>query len=198
MQHDCFVIGSGPSLTGFDFSYLPPATRIGANKGAWIANCDIMVTLDRHFPRKCREQIESFTGEKVFAVSRDDTRYHDDITYVKRERGDGFAPEGALRGYDSGFAALNLAWQRGYKSIGLLGFDFKWAGGRTHFHEGYPDQNKKTASMLERWAKEFDRVGNMVNAVNYVGPHGSNVTAFPTRPLEELYGRSAQSRPTAR
>jgi hypothetical protein len=183
---DCFVIGSGPSLTGFDFSRLPDAPRIGANKGAWIADCDTLVTLDRHFPRKCRAEIEAFQGEKVFAVSRDDTRYIENVTYVKRERGDGFSNAGALRGYDSGFAALNLAWQRGYKRIGLLGFDFKWDGRKTHFHEGYHNQNSKTPQMLERWALAFDRVANLVDAINYVGPQGSNVTAFPTRPLEEL------------
>lgn len=186
---DCFVIGSGPSLTGFDFSCLPTTVpRIGANKGAWIADCQTLVTLDRHFPRKCKAEIEAFKGEKVFAVTHEDNRIHDDVTYVKRERGDGFSNAGALRGYDSGFASLNLVYQRGYKRIGLLGFDFKWVGNQTHFHEGYLNQNRKTASMLERWALAFDRVAHLVDAVNYVGPNGSNVTAFPTRPLEELYG----------
>lgn len=183
---DCFVIGSGPSLTGFDFTKLPPVTRIGANKGAWVADCDVMVTLDRHFPRKCKDEIAAFKGEKVFAVGPDDQRIHGDVTYVRRERGDGFGNAGALRGYDSGFAALNLAWQRGYKCIGLLGFDFKWDGRQSHFHGGYVDQNRKTPMMLERWALAFDRVADKVNAINFVGPKGSNVTAFPTRPLEEL------------
>lgn len=182
---DCFVIGSGPSLTGFDFSRLSAATRIGANKGAWIANCDILVTLDRHFPRKCQAEIEAFQGEKIIA-SLPEERFLEGVTYVKRERGDGFSNAGALRGYDSGFAALNLAWQRGYKSIGLLGFDFKWHGDKSHFHGGYANQNRKTPKMLERWAKAFDRVAHKVNCVNYVGPLGSNVTAFPTRPLEDL------------
>jgi hypothetical protein len=183
---DCFVIGSGPSLTGFDFTKLPPVVRIGANKGAWVANCDVMVTLDRHFPRKCKSEIEAFKGEKVFAVGPDDQRIHEDVTYVRRERGDGFGNVGALRGYDSGFAALNLAYQRGYGTIALLGFDFKWDGRQSHFHGGYVDQNRKTASMLERWALAFDRVADKVSAINFVGPKGSNVTAFLTRPLEEL------------
>ena len=186
---DCFVIGSGPSLTGFDFSVLPKdVPRIGANKGAWIADCQTLVTLDRHFPRKCRSEIEVFDGEIIIATSKDEPRLIEKATYVRRERGDGFSREGALRGYDSGFASLNLAWQRGYKRIGLLGFDFKWDGRKTHFHDGYQDQNRKTPQMLERWALAFDRVAHLVNCVNYVGPNGSNVTAFPTRPLEELYG----------
>jgi hypothetical protein len=184
---DCFVIGSGPSLAGFDFDKLPrDVPRIGANKSGWLAKCQTLVTLDRHFPRKCEKELSLFDGEIVMAVAYDQPRLIKGATYVLRERGDGFGDVGALRGCDSGFAALNLAWQRRYKRIGLLGFDFKWDGAKTHFHEGYVDQNKKTPGMLERWALTFNHVSNLVNAVNYVGPKGSNVTAFPTRPLEDL------------
>lgn len=187
---DCFVIGSGPSLTGFDFSVLPDGVpRIGANKSGWLADCQSLVTLDRHFPRKCKEELEAYQGEIIIAALDEEPRLIENATYVRRERGDGFSNAGALRGYDSGFASLNLAWQRGYKRIGLLGFDFKWQRDKSHFHDGYASQNKKTAQMLERWALAFDRVTHLVNCINFVGPHGSNVTAFPTRPLEELYGQ---------
>lgn len=185
---DCFVIGSGPSLTGFDFSHLPPATRIGANKSAWLAECDILVTIDRYFPKKCRSEIEAFDGEKIIAALPEEM-FMDGVTYVRRERGDGFSNSHfSLRGLNSGFAALNLAYLRGFKNVALLGFDFKWDGSQSHFHDGYVSQNKKTPMMLLRWAQAFDRIANLVNCTNYVGPLGSNVTAFPTRPLEELYG----------
>lgn len=184
---ECFVIGSGPSLLGFDFSCLPTTTpRIGANKSGWIADCQTLVTLDRHFPRKCQRELEAYQGEIVIAAVASEERIIPNATYVNRERGEGFAQPGALKGYDSGFAALNLAYQRGYRNIGLLGFDFKWDGNQSHFHGGYLDQNRKTPMMLERWAKEFDFINHLVNCINYVGPLGSNVTAFPTRPLEEL------------
>lgn len=186
---ECFVIGSGPSLAGFDFSCLPDnVMRIGANKSGWLADCQTLVTLDRHFPRKCERELREYDGEIIIAASPGEARTIPEATYVKRERGDGFSPEGALRGYDSGFASLNLAWQRGHKRIGLLGFDFKWHGTKSHFHDGYVSQNKKTAQMLERWALAFNRVAHIVDCINYVGPLGSNVTAFPTRPLEDLYG----------
>jgi len=186
---DCFVIGSGPSLVGFDFSRLPAEIpRIGANKSGWLADCQTLVTIDRHFPRKCERELKDYDGEIIIAISPGDAQIIPHATYVKRERGDGFSREGALRGYDSGFASLNLAWQRGYKNIALLGFDFKWHRDKSHFHDGYTSQNKKTPQMLPRWALAFNRVAHIVNCVNYIGPKGSNVTAFPTRPLEELYG----------
>jgi hypothetical protein len=187
MTHDCFVIGSGPSLQGFDFDTLPEAFRVGANKSGWLANCDVLVTLDRYFPSRLKDEILKFDGEVVIARRPDEEMVIPDATYVMRERGDGFSEDiGALRGYDSGFASLNYAYLLGYRNIGLLGFDFKWVDNKSHFHDGYRSQNKNTHHMLGRWAKAFDRVADKVCCTNYVGPSGSNVTAFPTRPLEDL------------
>lgn len=191
----CYVIGSGPSLTGFDFDRLPPGYRIGANKSGWLANCDTLVTLDRHFPRKCKRELREYKGEIVIAVSKDH-RYEDchipHATYLNHHRGEFLHTDpGTLNGLDSGFAALNLAFQRGFKEIALLGFDFKWNGDQTHFHDGYATMNRQTPRMLERWARNFDRVvGQLTDAgvcvTNFVGPMGSNVTAFPTRPLDDI------------
>lgn len=187
-NHDCFVIGSGPSLTGFDFDKLPDGVfRIGANKSGWIANCDVLVTLDRYFPTRCQAELQAFQNTIFIARRPEEEKVIERATYVMRERGEGFSDNiDALRGYDSGFASLNLAYLMGFKSIALLGFDFKWVDNQSHFHEGYSIQNKHTHHMLGRWAKAFDKVKHKVNCTNYVGPHGSNVTAFPTRPLEDL------------
>jgi hypothetical protein len=186
------VIGSGPSLTGFDFNQLPAGYRFGANKSGWLADCHVLVTLDRNFPRKCAAELAAYRGEKVIAVGPEDARDDPTVTYVRRERADGFSDDpGALRGLDSGFAALNLAYLRGFKDIALLGFDFMWNEGRSHFHEGYVSQNKHTDRFLGNWAPAFHRVVPQLEAAgcrvtNFVGPRGSRVTAFPTRPLEDL------------
>lgn len=188
----CYVIGSGPSLSGFDFDKLPSGYRIGANKSGWLAKCDTLVSLDRNFPRKCLDDLRAFKGEIVLAA-RPDERTLDFVTYVDRRRGEQLSDDpNALHGYDSGYASLNLAYLRGFKEIALLGFDFKWVGSQTHFHNGYADQNRQTYKYLERWAKAFDSARQQLHAAgvsvtNFVGPHGSNVTAFPTRPLEDLY-----------
>ena len=187
---DAFVIGSGPSLTGFDFARLPPAVRIGANKSAWLAGCDVLVTIDHNFHRNLRAEIKAFPGERIVARAKDELI--PGVTYVKHGRADGFSddPE-TLHGLNSGYAALNLAYQRGYKRIGLLGFDFKWDSGKSHFHEGYAWQNKDTPKYLAKWVVAFDKClpqleAKGVDVVNFVGPRGSGITAFETRPLEAL------------
>lgn len=188
----CYVIGSGPSLTGFDFDRLPDGYRIGANKSGWLANCHTLVTLDRNFPRKCATELANYSGKKVIAVGPDDPKGDPTATYFRRDRGDGLSTDPrALRGLDSGFAALNLAFLWGFKEIALLGFDFMWHEGKSHFHDGYVGQNKQTDRFLKNWSKTFDMAAaqlEVANAsvTNFVGPHGSRVTAFPTRPLEDL------------
>ncbi len=188
----CYVIGSGPSLRDFDFSKLPDGHRFGANKSGWLADCHTLVTLDRNFPKVCAAELASYSGEKVIAVGPDTPAGDPTVTYLRWDRGDGLSDEpGSLRGLNSGFAALNLAYLRGFREIALLGFDFKWDCGKSHFHEGYVDQNKHTDRFLGNWVSAFHRTLPQLEAAgcrvtNFIGPMGSRVTAFPTRPLEDL------------
>lgn len=189
MNHDCFVIGSGPSLEGFDFARLPPAYRIGANKSAWLADCDCLVTIDPKFHREFRDEIMRFQGERF--VARAEGERIDGVAYIEHGRGKGMAGPGMVHGLNSGYAALNVAFHKGFKRVGLLGMDFQWVQGRSHFHDGYAWQNKNTHRFLGRWAVEFrDAFDQLADAgmevVNYVGPSGSGITCFEKRPLTDL------------
>lgn len=187
----CYVIASGPSLVGFDFNALPSGFRIGANKSAWLANCDALVTVDRNFHIKFSEQIAAF-GKNAYVALNEDKNTLPDVnywTYVGGGRGLALTPA-ALSGSDSGFAALNLAIQLGYTDIALLGFDYKWLGGRSHFHDGY-GQRPHVSAQLGRWALAHDRAaaqleGRDIRITNFVGPMGSAVKAYPTAPLGDL------------
>lgn len=187
----CYVIGSGPSLTGFDFDALPSGYRIGANRSGWLAKCDALVTVDRNFHQKEAERLRNFDGE-VHAALTDIGLNLPNATYWHLARnlsGLALSP-GALTGSNSGFAGLNLAVQKGFTDIALLGFDFKWDAGRSHFHEGY-GQRFNVDRQLGRWAQAFDPVPGQLKAMgitvtNFVGPMGSRVKVFPTAPLSDL------------
>ena len=188
----CYVIASGPSLNGFDFDCLPDGYRIGANKSAWLAKCDALVSLDKRFWRGFQDEIVAFKGPKYTTKLVVDGQPDHGAHISKRVRFNGLTETlGELTGTNSGFAAFNVAYLLGYTEIALLGFDFKWSGRDSHFHDGYVWQSRNTHSQLGRWAKEFNHtVGQLraknVNVINFVGPQGSNVTAFPTRPLNDL------------
>jgi hypothetical protein len=191
MSKHCYVIASGPSLIGFDFDRLPEGFRIGANRSAWLANCDAFVTVDRNFHRLEAERIAAF-GANAYVALPDAQLPIPGVSYWNYARcmeGLTFTPN-TLAGSNSGFAAFNLAVQLGYTDIALLGFDFKWDGTRSHFHEGY-GQRRSVDRSLGVWVKAFDNAarqlhGTGITVTNFVGPLGSRVKAFPTAPLEEL------------
>jgi hypothetical protein len=191
MSEHCYVIASGPSLIGFDFDALPDGPRIGANRSAWLANCDMLVTVDKNFHMKERDRIEGFGANAHVAIA-ERTITIPGVTYWYYARalpGMAMTPQ-TLGGSNSGFAGLNLAVQLGYTDIALLGFDFRWDGARSHFHEGY-GQRKSVERNLTVWANAFDEAarqlaGTGVTVTNFVGRLGSRVKAFPTAPLADL------------
>jgi len=184
----CYVIGSGPSLSGFDFSTLPSGYRIGANKSAWLADCDAMVSIDKRFWRGHPDQISSFNGDKYITQETLQDQPDYGAKVMQHDRGDGFSTDqNTLRGSNSGFAALNLAYLLGYREIALLGFDFRWSEGSSHFHDGYAWQNKQADKHLATWCRAFDTIDQSdVSIVNFVGPSGSRINAFRVRPLSDL------------
>lgn len=185
------VIGGGPSLFDFDFDWLSEGYRIGANKAGWLAKCDAMVSLDRNFHNHFARDIVAFPGRKIIATPEGGDL--PGVEYWKRDRRDGLSETaGELRGSNSGYAALNLAYLLRFKEIWLLGFDFTWVNGRSHFHDGYAHQNSRTHTMLAQWVRAFDDAAQQlkdagVTVTNFVGPAGSRVTQFPKRPLNDAY-----------
>ena len=187
----CYVIASGPSLIGFDFSALPSGARIGANRSAWLADCDILVSVDKNFHRKEAERITAFGSRAYIALSEKFETYPDVNywAYAPGLPGIATAPL-TLAGSNSGFAALNLAVQLGYTDIALLGFDYRWVGDRSHFHEGY-GQRRHVERQLMQWAEAHTyaapQIASLgVRVTNFVGPMGSLVKSYPTAPLSDL------------
>jgi len=185
-----YVIGGGPSLKGFDFSKLD-GYKIGANKSAIVAKCDCMVSVDKTYAERSFKDIKEFEGEVILGYGRP-THVKNripNVTYVKWNRARGLSndPE-VINGLNSGYAALNVAYQKGAKNIALLGFDMKM-GDTKHFHEGYSWDSG--SGNYKAWAKLFDDAKTVldrsgVEVINYVGPQGSALYQFPTRPLEEI------------
>lgn len=131
-----YVVGCGPSMSGFDWSLLKGEATIGcnhamfhtamglANDGQWV----------REFGARVPEGVEKFwlrteyewsppAGWNVIAKSRPE-RWTDRLE------------DGLLHGPLTGLTAIHLADVLGASEIRLLGFDMSPVG-RTHYHDEY-------------------------------------------------------------
>lgn len=154
-----FLLGGGPSLSGFDFLALQGRGVVVAINDALLAapwaNCAF--TIDMVWLGQRRVAIVEFVargGEMVAAVP---DRYCDGqpgVTYVERVPGVWLSENGAqiYTGDNSGFAALGMAIMRGAARIALLGYDMTGPG---HFHGGYPWPCRFGAANYSRWARSF-------------------------------------------
>jgi hypothetical protein len=145
----CFLIGGGPSLSGFDFSLLKGERVIAINRAfeqcpdadiffsmdnrlyRWILNGDI----SKEMTRKWRE----FRGIKVF-VDILNYPYGADVSYIFALGSEGYPSSlqtGIYHSNNSGYGALQIALLLKANPIYLLGYDMNDTG-RTHYHSGYP------------------------------------------------------------
>ena len=74
-------------------------------------------------------------------------------------------PNKLYHGHNSGYQAINLAYQFGAKRIILVGYDMQHTDGKTHWHGDHP-KSLNNAAGVEKWpkhftqlAKDLDRVG---------------------------------------
>jgi len=195
-----FVIGGGTSLIGFDFSVLKgKGITIGANKAAFHANADVLVTVDQNFAKQNRDEIAEFVerGKMAVLIMPVNGSYHTPIEgaiYVIRDRQFLNDDRTRIHAIHSGMGAIGAAAHLGAKKISLLGMDMKASNqGRIHFHEGYASQNHNADRFMRKWASggSFEKAKEHLDAkgievVNYVGPNGSEIEVFEKRSLDEL------------
>lgn len=192
-----YVVGGGPSLSGFDFSTIRGYPSVGANDAGMLADTDVLITIDKnYFRHRCEDmQRRALSGKRVYAgLSPAPVNQHfpQEITYLKHDRGEGVSEgRGKVHGLNSGYAAMNLAFLAGATEIRLLGFDFNFKAGGSHFYGDYPWHRQSNDRQIRKWAVQFERAAAQmqqhgVQVLNFVGPQGSSVESFPTVPLEEI------------
>lgn len=195
-----YIIGGGPSLKGFDFSGLM-GRKLGANKSAFVADCDALFSLDQTFVRHTKHDIALFAakGRKVVLAMPSTEDGHKPIegaTYVFRTRNSGLSEKPReIYGTNSGYGCIGLAYLLGAKEIALLGFDMDYdpKDGSTHFHSGYPWHSRGNHKYYDNWSNNFERAAQQIRAAggsitNFVGPQGSKIPDehIPQRPLYDL------------
>ena len=165
-QDICFVIGGGPSLSGFDFSSLVGYDTIAVNKSVeFISNPTYFITTDYTYFEKGNLPIEAIKQKSEYAyfvanMSHEYMSLHEGklmdtrgIVYeelykcsgvIESKNVEGFSDKFSdfCNGSNSGHCGIQLALLLGYKKIYLLGFDLT-DGAHTHFHQSYSEIDQR-------------------------------------------------------
>lgn len=154
----CFVIGGGPSLTGFDFSRLDNELVLGVNRSYEFIDPTIQVSIDDrfigwadtgHFGPDALAKWQSLTATKCFVHYTWTGRTSKDHYFVPCNRTEGFSFDLRALGHtsNSGYTAMNIACCLRAKEVYLLGFDMKAVDEngkkKEWFHSGYSLNRKR-------------------------------------------------------
>ena len=197
----CFIIGGGPSLTGFDFERLRGKGKIIViNKGfVSVPFADILFFMDHaSFYMSLRrglygpETIEawnSFPGLKVFLNLRG--RKVEDAYSIKSLGRKGLSmslQRGLFHGNNSGYGAIGLALCLGANPIYLLGYDCKFKDGKSHWHGGY--HYRQPEYTFRSFKDDLDSLGKLIKSKTAIKVINLNpdsaLTSFPKLDVEKV------------
>lgn len=201
-----FVVGSGPSLAGFDRSLLDGENWIACNEEYRYGKPTIALVQDvRLFHQgdpvhglvPLRSRPDWAGGGRHVPVyfkghpDREDIEAPDTVFQATSAhskeapfRWGKTLAEGLYYGANVGMSAINLADILGADPIYLLGFDARFEDERAHHHEHYPegwalDAPNARESVYRRWHREFRKIAQVVRArVVNLNPD-SGIDAFP-------------------
>lgn len=200
-KNECYIIGGGPSLKGFDWSLLEGKFVIAINRAYEVVpNAQILYFTDPPFFNKHRVGMEAHGGSIVRgATSLGGIGFEKVVEYKLTGPGGLEKASGCLKhGSNSAYAAINLAGVHlGFNTIYLLGLDQQYNGKVTHFHDGHdridpPAVFDKCGKMWKTLANPLQAEGIMVYNVN----NSSSLNVFPMKSYEMIFGSECFNNPT--
>ena len=184
-----YIIGGGPSLKNFDFRTLTGRKTIAINKAViYHPTADVLYWTDGRFYTWFKHEVDSYKGLK-FAL-KPGSQYTADIQILRKGKPDGIEedPQTLAHGFNSGHAAINLAYHLGAKRIILLGFDMDNDGENTHFHNGYPTRAAGNKMYQDKFLPGFKQLSSQIKhkelEILNASPY-SKLTVFPKITLEQ-------------
>jgi hypothetical protein len=207
-DQQCFILGGGPSLEGFDFESLRGKGRIIAINRAYenAPFADILYFMDNKFYQwvhkgelspGCLEAWNSFPGYKVFLNIMG--REFDDVYSIRSLGRVGLSNsirKGLYHGNNSGVGAIGLAYCLKADPIYLLGIDCRIDERRkkSHYHSGYAKQFTP-ASAFQSFKGDFERLNRFLRqtttSVINLNPH-SALKCFPFSTIDEVLGNGIE------
>ena len=204
-NNDCYIVGGGPSLTGFDWDNLNGKFTIAINRAYEILpEANIVYFTDDDFYQRHQKGMLAHKGKKYRGrLARQKVIKEPEVLELQLQpQPSGWSDQfGELyHGSNSGFACIQVAAQLGFKNIYLLGFDMMHQGtyqkgknnclGTTHWHDGHRRIDPPTAygMMLRHYHNMAPQVTKrQLNVVNVNDPEKTALKFFPVKPLDEVF-----------
>jgi len=187
-NEEVYIVGGGTSLQDFDFKLLENKNTIVLNKAMlYVPNADVLWYSDVRFYRWFIDEINSFKG---LVFTKNLKHSSDKITVLKDSGHHGLSlnPKYIKTGYNSGYAAINLAFHLGATTINLLGYDFYNHKNKTHFHDGYKNNFTQESSyniMLNSFLSIVELLKRLdIKVYNY--NRNSKLKLFPFKSLKSI------------
>lgn len=191
---DCYIIGGGPSLKGFDWSVLKDRHTIGCNYSYQLGHeiVDIVVFGDREWYDLHRLGLIRFEEEGGLVVTNLPSFHVPSFPQLKvmARTPRGMSLEGLGWNGNTGAVAINFALLLGVEQVFLLGFDMMSVGGEFNWYEGTED--KKTV-----YNRFLDGFGYVARDLPLLFPEAGvfNITddsaldVFPKIPMRKHFGQ---------
>jgi len=141
-NREIFIVAGGPSLRKFDWDYLLDKNVMAINRAyETCPNASHLYFCDERFWEVHKGGLTKHNAQFKITARRKPMRvkYPESLIQYEFSGLKGYdARKGYLRtGNNSGYAAISLCAQLGYKSIYLLGYDMNYIKGKSHWHDGH-------------------------------------------------------------
>ena len=184
-----YIIGGGPSLKNFDFKTLIGKKTIAINKAIiYHPTAEVLYWTDGRFYTWFKNEVDNFKGLKY--ALKPGSQYTHDIKVLKKGKPYGLEtdPQSLAHGFNSGYAAINLAYHLGASRVILLGFDMANDGRESHFHDGYPTKGAGNKIYTDKFLPGFKQLNvelkNSGMTILNASPY-SKLNIFPKITIEQ-------------
>lgn len=197
-----YVVGGGPSLTGFDWKLLNGKFVVGINRAYEVLpEAQVIYFTDDDWWNTHKVALCNHKGIRIKGSLSPHKIGNSDLLYqfhLTGPTGLDMTPGCLKHGSNSTYAVVNMLTQWGFKTIYLLGVDMKWRtvdkGGnkgnkKTHWHSGHKRIDGE--SLYKRLNTNFANLAPLLkqHGVEVINVNNdSNLAAFPKKKYEEVFG----------
>jgi hypothetical protein len=184
MNTEVYIVAGGPSLATFDWDSLVDKDVIAINNAAFkLPTAKYVYFANKDWFELWRDKLKEHQGKIIQGCTKQDVKeeWVERWTFTQ-DKGLATEPRTLATGVNSGYAAINLAVQLGYKKIFLLGYDMRVVDGQNNYHKDHlwtcePDFYKTMLAMFETIVEPLKAMS--VEVVNLTP--GSALTVFNCR-----------------